>query len=437
MNKFALLAALATAPFLAPAEAFAQSAPVSVKPVAPAAVMESVGVVPAKVTPSVVEKVKRQGKTLELNAFTEALENRLTVALSGTRKFKVVTRGDLDAVIKEQNLAASGNLDAADPQLAKAFKLAGVKSILLVTIDDFQDRDEEFKSEAMGQTFRRRTIRAGASAKLLDTTTGQVKESVAIPPVTQDDLRAILAKLTSSADRADAIAPELARLVSERVAQRLVDSRFPAKVMAKSPDGVVTFNRGDGSGVQVGQEWGVYAVGEELVDPDTGETLGAEEVLIGRAIVTDVEAKFAKARLLKDQGVARGAVLRPVAPAAQPAEEASAPKPAPEEKPAPAAPAAKPAVAEAAPIKLTMDAEGVLRVDGNIIKPKEAPEVFQRMKLANPGAKVVFSADRATKMSSVQKALEAIKSAGFADVKVETSGDESAKAPAAGSTPEV
>lgn len=432
MNKFALLAALATAPFLASAEAFAQSAPTAAKAVAPAVAMESVGVVPAKVTPSVVEKVKRQGKTLELNAFTEALENRLTVALSGTRKFKVVTRGDLDAVIKEQNLAASGNLDAADPQLAKAFKLAGVKSILLVTIDDFQDRDEEFKSESMGQTFRRRTIRAGASAKLLDTTTGQVKESVAIPPVTQDDLRAILAKLTSSADRADAIAPELARLVSERVAQRLVDARFPAKVMAKSPDGVVTFNRGDGSGVQVGQEWGVYAVGEELVDPDTGETLGAEEVLIGRAIVTDVEAKFAKARLLKDQGVARGAVLRPVAPSAQPAEEAAAPKPAPEEKPAPAA---KPAVAESAPIKLTMDAEGVLRVDGSIIKPKEAPEVFQRMKLANPDAKVVFSADRATKMSSAQKALEAIKSAGFADVKVETSGDESAKAPAA--TPEV
>ena len=77
----------------------------------------------------------------------------------------------------------------------------------------------------------------------------------------------------------------------------------------------------------------------------------------------------------------------------------------------------------------------MLRVDGNIIKPKEAPEVFQRMKTANPGAKVVFSADKATKASSAQKALEAIKSAGFADVKVETSGDESAKAPAA--TPEV
>ena len=47
--------------------------------------------------------------------------------------------------------------------------------------------------------------------------------------------------------------------------------------------------KADGSGVQVGQEWGVYAVGEELVDPDTGETLGAEEVrsiVVRRCVMT-------------------------------------------------------------------------------------------------------------------------------------------------------
>lgn len=350
LRHTALLTALAAAPFL---HAAGDAAAAPAKAVAPAVAMEAVGVVPAKVTPAVLEKVKRQGKTLELNAFTEALENRLTTALSSTRKFKVVTRGDLDAVLREQNLAASGNLDADDPQLAKAFKLAGVKSILLVTVDDFQDRNEEFKSESMGQTFRRRTIRVGASAKLLDTTTGQVKEAVAVPPVTQDDLRATLAKLSSSADRADAVAPELARLVSERVVQRLVDVRFPAKVMAKSPDGIITFNRGDGSGVQPGQEWGVYAVGEAMVDPDTGEVLGAEEVLIGRVVVTEVEAKFAKARLLKDQGVVRGAVLRPVAPAAEKPDSESAAEapPAPPAKPANAPESAPAATSPAAPAK--------------------------------------------------------------------------------------
>lgn len=334
--KPAFLTLLALAPLAGAFAAEPPALPSAPRVVAPAPLMEAVGVVPAKVTPAVLEKVKRQGRTTELNAFTEALENRLTVALSGTRKFKVVTRADLDVVLKEQNLAASGNLDASDPRLAKAFRLAGINGLLLVTIDDFQDREEEFKSESMGETFRRRTIRAGASAKLIDTTTGVVREALSVRPVTQDDLRAILANLTTSADRADAIAPELARLVSERIAQRLVDARFPAKILSKSPDGIVTFNRGDGSGVKVGQEWGVYAVGDALVDPDTGESLGKEEVLIGRAVVTDVEAKFAKARLIHDQGVERGAVLRIVSATPEKPAEETPPVPVPASAPVPA-----------------------------------------------------------------------------------------------------
>jgi curli biogenesis system outer membrane secretion channel CsgG len=421
MNKFALLAALAAAPLLVnPGVALAETKAAAV---APAAAMESVGVVPAKIVPAVEAKVKAAGRTLELQSFTQALENRLTESLTSTRKFKVVTRGDLDEVLKEQNLAASGNLNADDPQLAQRFKLAGVKSILLVTVDDFQDREEEFRSEALGQTIRRRTIRVAAAAKLIDTTTGQVRESVSIPAVTQDDVRGMLAKLRTTADRADAIAPELARLVSARISQRLVDARFPAKVLAKSPDGIVTFNRGDGSGVQTGQEWGVYAVGEAMVDPDTGESLGAEEVLIGRAIVTEVEAKFAKARLLQDQGVERGAVLRPVSHAAEPAEKPEPPRheptpvaPRPEAKPAAEStkPVVAPAFAATSPTKLTLDKDRTLRLDGAVVSPADAPTAFAKL----AGTRVLVSADSAVPEESVKRVLDALAKAGVTDVTV-------------------
>ncbi len=413
MNKFALLAALAASPLLVnPAEARAAEARASVAP--PASSMESLGVVPAKVTPAVDAKVRQSGRTLELQSFTQALENRLTEALTSSRKFKVVTRGDLDAVLAEQNLAASGNLNPDDPQLAQRFKLAGVKSILLVTIDDFQDRNEEFKSEALGQSISRRTIRIAAAAKLIDTTTGQVSESVSIPAVTQDDVRGMLAKLRTTADRADAIAPELARLVSARIAQRLVDARFPAKVLAKSPDGVVTFNRGDGSGVQTGQQWGVYAVGEALVDPDTGESLGAEEVLIGRAIVTEVEAKFAKARLLQDQGVERGAILRPVPAAGEAVEKPEAPPVAAPRAEAP--PVAEPSVPVVvpAPAKLTLDKDRTLRLDGAVISPADAPAAFGKL----AGSKVSVTADSAVPAESVKRVLDALAKAGVTDVAV-------------------
>lgn len=408
MNKFALLAALAAAPLLVnPGAARAAEPKAAAAPVA--ATMESVGVVSPKVTPAVATKVSQSGRTIELQSFTQALENRLTEALTSTRKFKVVARGDLDAVLAEQNLAASGNLNPDDPQLAQRFRLAGVKSILLVTVDDFQDREETFRSEALGQSIGRRTIRVAAAAKLIDTTTGQVRESVSIPAVTQDDVRAVLAKLRTTADRADAIAPELARLVSARIAQRLVDARFPAKVLAKSPDGIVTFNRGDGSGVQTGQEWGVYAVGEALVDPDTGESLGSEEVLIGRAIVTEVEAKFAKARLLQDQGVERGAVLRPMPAAGETAEKPAAPA-APVTPAAPAAPVTP--AAAATPAKLTLDKDRTLRLDGAVVSPAEAPTAFAKL----AGKKVEITATDGVPYESVKRVLDALAKAGVTDV---------------------
>ena len=69
-------------------------------------------------------------------------------------------------------------------------------------------------------------------------------------------------------------------------------------------------NRGEGSGVAADQVWRVFAVGKELVDPDTQEFLGKEEVEIGRVRITDAMPKFSKASILEDRGIAEGAILR-------------------------------------------------------------------------------------------------------------------------------
>jgi hypothetical protein len=84
---------------------------------------------------------------------------------------------------------------------------------------------------------------------------------------------------------------------------------FPVKVIAKT-DKTVTVNRGEGSGVAADQVWRVFAVGKEMIDPDTKEILGREEVEIGKVRITDVLPKFSRATVLEDRGIAEGAVLR-------------------------------------------------------------------------------------------------------------------------------
>jgi len=54
----------------------------------------------------------------------------------------------------------------------------------------------------------------------------------------------------------------------------------------------VYINSGGADGEKVGRVYGIYRVGEEMVDPDTGESLGSEEEKVGTAKVVKVNPKF-------------------------------------------------------------------------------------------------------------------------------------------------
>ncbi|MCR4321917.1 MAG: hypothetical protein NUV74_16475, partial [Candidatus Brocadiaceae bacterium] len=81
------------------------------------------------------------------------------------------------------------------------------------------------------------------------------------------------------------------------------------KVLSRR-DKQITINWGDGTDISVGQIWNVFVVGEELIDPDTKESLGREEVLVGKAKITSVLPKTSTAEILEDYGIDKMAILR-------------------------------------------------------------------------------------------------------------------------------
>jgi hypothetical protein len=83
---------------------------------------------------------------------------------------------------------------------------------------------------------------------------------------------------------------------------------FPAKVLVKR-DNEITINRGEGAGMTVGATFNVYALGQELIDPDTKESLGREEAKVGRVKITQVNPKTSTAAILDDTGIDKGAIL--------------------------------------------------------------------------------------------------------------------------------
>ena len=309
---FALLSA-ALLPLLASAQEKATIAVSSIKPTPSlAASVASKSVVASRV-PGAGGNEKQETVVLdlkqEMSRVIESLDSQLIDRINATRKFDVVGRSDLSDVLKEQDLGASGNVDAKTA--AKAGKLTGAKYLLVATVDDFQDYFERAVFEGTGRSATKRVFRFSIVGKIYDSSTGKLLESANFQ-TGNDAFKQIQQERNYSVNNgqlSDEMMVAVSRTMAEKIAIRVADVIFPAKVIAKR-DNTVTINRGEGAGVAVGDIFSVYALGEEMIDPDTKEKLGAEEVKVGRVKISDVTPKFSKAETMEDTGIAPGSILR-------------------------------------------------------------------------------------------------------------------------------
>jgi hypothetical protein len=221
----------------------------------------------------------------------------------------VVGRSDLDNVIKEQDLGASGNVDAKTA--AQAGKLTGAKYLLVATVDDYQDYVEKATFAGTGDTATKRVFRFSIVGKIYDSTTGKLLESANFQ-TGNDEFKQIQQERNYSVkdgELSDEMMVAVSRSMAEKIANHVADVIFPIKVLIKG-DNEVTINRGEGAGVAVGDTFNVFALGQELIDPDTKESLGRQEVKVGQVKITEVDPKFSKAQVLQDTGIDKGAILR-------------------------------------------------------------------------------------------------------------------------------
>ncbi len=102
----------------------------------------------------------------------------------------------------------------------------------------------------------------------------------------------------------DAVQQAVASIIAE-----IGDEPWEGRVVTVR-DGQVYVNAGAEAGIQVGDVLEVFRVGEELVDPDTGLTLGQIEEKLGRLEITSVQERFSVARPLSEFSCERNDLLR-------------------------------------------------------------------------------------------------------------------------------
>jgi curli biogenesis system outer membrane secretion channel CsgG len=249
-----------------------------------------------KTNPGIEDAAKQAGTLNSLQRVAEAIDGQFINALNATRKFEISVRSDLDAMFEEASLG--GN----------AVNVAGSDYIIVPVIDDFQDVVQRAVFGGIGEVVEKRKIRLGMVARIYDSSSGRLVEATSF----QLDNKAIeqqLQSATSSGSFSDALLRQISELMAVKMANRVVDVIHPAKIIALTGK-QVTINRGDGTGVLEGQEWEIFALGEEMIDPDTGESLGSSEVMVGLVRIQRITPRFSTAIIAEDYGIVKGAIAR-------------------------------------------------------------------------------------------------------------------------------
>lgn len=261
-------------------------------------------------TPAVAEAARQAGTGNALAQILQGAEGQMETAVQQTRKFRIVARGDLRTILKEQDLADSGLVDRLDPNTARSLNLAGARYVAVLSVDGFQDiTDRTVFEDQLGETrAERRSIQLSGVVKVFDTTSGTMLAATGLK-IDRNQLDKIIPGVERDGRKTEALLATVSTELARQASLSMTDAVFPAKVLANSY-GTITFNRSRATGVEVGQVWEVMATGERLVDPDTGEFLGQEEISIGWSRVTEAGERFSKAAVLEDRGIAKGAIMR-------------------------------------------------------------------------------------------------------------------------------
>ncbi len=233
----------------------------------------------------------------------------LETALAKSGMFDVYTRAEMDKVLKEQALGQSGMI--TQQSAAKAGQLIGVNVIVVGAVTEFGE-----KAGGVNVFFlaggQKTTARVVIDVQLIDTTTGKIVKALSAEGE-EANVGVSLFVVSGGTSLDDtkvgkAMRKAINKLV-DQVSAEVANIPWSAKIV-KAEGGMIYINAGVSSNLQPGMKFLVYRAGEELTDPDTGESLGKEESLAGEVMLTQVLEKMSKATVVSGTGFSKGDVVR-------------------------------------------------------------------------------------------------------------------------------
>lgn len=224
------------------------------------------------------------------------MADMLTTALVKSGNYRVFERAEIDKVLQEQALGQSGVV--TPESAAKAGKMLGAEIAVVGAVTEFGHKKQStggaLKRIGVGAAVSKQSATVGVDVRIVNISTGEILKA---ENVRKENAKSGLSLDTregsfdNQAQFDESVVGKATRAAIEEIVKLLDEQTggnapWEAKVVMMK-DGQVIINAGSETEVKVGERFAVYRGGEEMVDPDTGESLGAEETKVGEIEVVN------------------------------------------------------------------------------------------------------------------------------------------------------
>jgi curli biogenesis system outer membrane secretion channel CsgG len=252
----------------------------------------------------------------------QGIADMLVTSLVESNQFMVIERSELDAIMKEQGLGMTGMVT---PQsAAQVGKLLGIELIVTGSVSEFGEKKDKvggglgsLSGFKLGVSSK--TARVAVDVRLVNVNTGEIitaKSATGEDKTTGlDNVGIADIDFHNSTTWDNTQLGKASRIAVNECVKVIADGMksvpWQGKVI-KASGTTIFMKPGSKGGVQPGMVFSVYRPGEELIDPDTGLSLGSEESKIGQIQYTgDVaDGRAGKAIVKSGTGFETGDLIR-------------------------------------------------------------------------------------------------------------------------------
>ena len=248
----------------------------------------------------------------------DGMADMLTTELVKSGKYVVIERQEISGVMEEQNLGMTGCV--TEQSAAQVGKLLGVELAIMGAVTEFgvSKGGGDVRIKGIGLGTKKESATVAIDVRMVNTNTGEILAAENIrKEESSSGIRISTPKFgfNNRNDFDNSLAGKATRAaidnIMELIEAQMQQLPWEGKVIL-TQGSTIYIKPGSDAGVSVGDVFTVYAEGQELIDPDTGLSLGSVEQKVGTIKVTGMVSggKAATAGVVSGSGFKKGDLVR-------------------------------------------------------------------------------------------------------------------------------